>query len=379
MDSQEKNKKRSFLLRWMFILNIIAVLFLLLSYGASFISPEKIWWLALFGLGYGILLSIHALFIIFWLLLKNKKFLLSFCAVIIGGSKILNIAEIHFFETAPTIKNASAFPLKVMSFNVRLFDLYNWMHNTETREKIFQFLAQESPDIVCFQEYYTSESRENNFNYNDTLKEILHAPYSDVEYTVTMQKLNHWGIATFSRFPIVNRHAVRFQKKDGNIFIFSDIAIGTDTIRVYNTHLESIRFRMQDYKFIENLGTDVEQDEVKGSLGIISRLKRAFIKRELQVDILHRHISESPYPAILCGDFNDTPSSYTYSTLSKGLDDAFRESGSGLGKTYAGAFPSFRIDYILYDPRLHSSGYRTIHEKLSDHYPISCFIEKKQQ
>src|SRR5204862_7418375 len=109
----------------------------------------------------------------------------------------------------------------------------------------------------------------------------------------------------------------------------------------------------------------------------ILRLKRAFIKRSQQVRVLHRHILESPYPVILCGDFNDTPSSYTYATLCKGMEDSFRESGSGFGKTYIGAFPSFRIDYILHDGKLHSTGYLTHGEKLSDHFPISCWIGRK--
>jgi endonuclease/exonuclease/phosphatase family metal-dependent hydrolase len=376
METKEKNRI-SWSRRLMLFLNIIAVIFLCFSYAASLISPEKIWWLALFGLGYGSLLFINFLFIVYWLILKNRKFLISFIFILIGISKAFNIFEIHFLSKSPEQKTDGRFPVKVMSFNVRLFDLYNWTHNSETRQKIFRFLSSESPDIVCFQEYFTSDRKENGFNNNEDLKKIIPAPYSTIEYSTTMREVDHWGIATFSKYPIIYEQAIHFQKEGGNIFIFSDIVIGKDTVRVYNTHLESIRFRLQDYKFIENLGSDVEQDELEGSLHIISRLKRAFILRAKQVDVLHHHIMQSPYPVVLCGDFNDTPSSYTYSMISEGLNDAFRESGSGLGKTYAGAFPSFRIDYMLHDPKLKSMCYRTIHEKLSDHFPITCWIDKK--
>ena len=362
----------------MFLLNIVAVLFLLLSYAASFISPQKIWWLALFGLGYGITLSINLFFIIFWLLLKDKRIWFSLVVILIGFSKVLNIFEFHFLTGEPEKKNeASLYPLKVMSFNVRLFDLYNWMHNLETRKKIFDFLSKESPDIVCFQEYYSSDSLELNFKNNDTLKKIIPARFSHIEYSLTLRGTDHWGIATFSKFPIIQKHAVHFQKQGGNIFIYSDVVVGNDTLRVYNTHLESIRFNMKDYKFIENLGSGIEQDEVDRSMSIIRRLKRAFILRATQVEVLHEHILSSIYPVIVCGDFNDTPSSYTYSTLSKGLKDSFRESGAGSGKTYAGAFPSFRIDYILHDEQFRSTGYQTYHDKLSDHYPVGCWISKK--
>ncbi len=361
----------------MFALNILAILSLILSYSASFISPEKIWWLALFGIGYGIILIANVFFVLFWVLLRNKKYLFSLVVILIGISRVFNIYEIHFSGNAPLQKKAiNSFPLKVLSYNVRLFDLYNWSHNLETREKIFKFLSGESPDIVCFQEYFTSDRKEDHFSNNDTLKKIIPAGYSNIAYSTTLNGYNHWGIATFSKYPIIHKEIVPFEEHGGNIFTFSDINIGTDTIRVYNTHLESIRFGKDDYKFIQNLGGP-ELDEVKGSMSIILRLKRAFIKRAKQVHVLHQHIRQSPYPVVLCGDFNDTPSSYAYSVLCNGLNDSFRESGSGFGKTYIGAFPSFRIDYILHDEKLKSTGYHTYEVDLSDHFPVSCWIEKK--
>ena len=99
---------------------------------------------------------------------------------------------------------------------------------------------------------------------------------------------------------------------------------------------------------------NIEQDEVAGSISILRKLKSAFVKRAKQVDALHEYISKSPYPVILCGDFNDTPTSYTYHTVRGGLRDAFVDSGTGMSGTYAGKLPSFRIDYILYDKKFKS-------------------------
>jgi endonuclease/exonuclease/phosphatase family metal-dependent hydrolase len=178
----------------------------------------------------------------------------------------------------------------------------------------------------------------------------------------------------------VGRHSVHFSKKGGNIFIATDIKIKDDTIRVFNTHLESVRFAWKDYKFIENLNKeDVEQNEIEGGITILKRLKKAFQQRANQVRLLKDAMRKSPHPVILCGDFNDTPSSYTYGILSRGIKDAFRESGNGFGKTYTGPFPSFRIDYILHDKSFDSREYRTITEKLSDHYPISCRMSLKRK
>jgi endonuclease/exonuclease/phosphatase family metal-dependent hydrolase len=377
-----KENKSSMFLRLMFYLNVIAILSLLFSYLASYISPAGgLWWLQFFGLAFGAFFILNLFFIIFWLIFGRRKAYLSLIAILIGINKLFAVVQPNFnavFSKASDKKNDGA-SIKVMTFNVRVFDLYNWFHKQELKDKILQFLKQESPDIVCFQEYYSSESKVYNFNMNDTLTSIIPASYSHIEYTLTLHNnKDHWGIATFSKYPIVERKAIPFQKNGKNVFLCTDILMGEDTFRVVNSHLESIRFKEEDYKFVENIGGENEE-EISGSMNILRKMKRAYVKRALQVNVLKSEISKSPYPVILCGDFNDTPNSYTYSILTDRLTDAFRESGSGLGRTYTGAFPSFRIDYILHDKRLRSTNYTTYLENLSDHYPISCIIhlEKK--
>ncbi len=357
------------------ILNILAVAGLILALSASWVSPATVWWIALFGLGFEILFAINLLFVSYWLLMREKRYLLSLVFIILGLGKIFGIVQFNFSSRDESALKEEGY-FKTMSFNVRLFNLYNWFHNKETRQNIFNFLQKENPDIVCFQEFYSSDRKEQGFRNVDTLKYYLGCQYSHIEYTLTLRKDDHWGIATYSKFPIVRKAARRFSKKGGNFFLMTDVKIGNDTIRVFNTHLESIRFNWSEYKFIENLNNDdVEQDEIEGSVTILRHLKRAFVKRVRQVEVLHDSIKASPYPVVLCGDFNDTPSSYTYAILSDHLQDAFRVSGNGAGKTYAGPFPSFRIDYIFHDPKLTSAAYRTMKEKLSDHYPISCMMK----
>jgi endonuclease/exonuclease/phosphatase family metal-dependent hydrolase len=359
------------MLFWFF--NLLAGAGLLLAFLAAWISPAKIWWLALFGLGFGTLYLINFCFVIGWKLSGSRRYWFSLILLLPGLGKLFGIFQPPFGSGPPEL-SAGTPTLRVMSFNVRLFNLYNWFHNQETRAAIFRYLERTSPDIVCFQEYYQSDDPKENYHNTDSLYRILKAQSAHIEYTVTLRESHHWGIATFSKYPIVRQQAVHFRKKGGNIFLLTDIRIGNDTLRVFNTHLESIRFRWEDYQFIRNLGNDdVEQDEIAGGLNILRRLKRAFIKRADQVEVLHDSIMQSPYPVIVCGDFNDTPSSYSVRILSDRLLDAYRESGRGIGKTYSGLFPSFRIDYIFYDKRMKSWDYTTYRdEPLSDHYPISC-------
>jgi endonuclease/exonuclease/phosphatase family metal-dependent hydrolase len=367
--------KSGLLKKIIWILNLLVASATILSFAAAWISPENIWWLALFGLGFEILFAINILFIIYWLITRSRRFILSLAFVMLGLSKIFGIVQINFSHPSESDLQSKGY-IKVMTFNVRLFNLYNWFHNTETRKKIFEFLEKESPDIICFQEFYSSDANDMLFKNDDTLRHYLKSPYSQIEYTYSFRKTDHWGIATFSKFPIIRQQATHFAKKGGNIYIESDVVAGNDTVRVFNCHLESVRFEWHDYKFIENLNNDdVDQDELQGSLSILRHLRQGFVRRAKQVNILRDSIDASPYPVILCGDFNDTPSSYTYSVLDDNLKDAFRESGNGAGKTYAGPFPSFRIDYIFHDKKIQSAGYRTIREKLSDHYPVSCMLK----
>lgn len=360
------------------VVNVCTAVATVLSFMAAWISPEKIWWLALFGLGFEILFIINILFISYWLIVGNKRFILSTVLVILGLGKIFGIVQINFPSEKENLLKEKGY-IKVMSFNVRLFNLYNWFHNAETRNQIFEFLQKESPDIICIQEFYSSDAKDQLFKNDDSLRYYLKAAFSQIEYTYSFRKTDHWGIATFSKLPIVKTQSTHFAKKGGNIFIASDIAVGNDTIRVFNVHLESVRFEWSDYKFIENLNKDdVKQDEIEGSLSILRHLRQGFIRRAKQVEILHDSIDNSPFPVVLCGDFNDTPSSYSYSVLSDKLIDAFRKSGQGAGKTYAGPFPSFRIDYIFHDKKITSTAYCTFREKLSDHYPISCMIKLKK-
>ena len=125
--------------------------------------------------------------------------------------------------------------------------------------------------------------------------------------------------------------------------------------------------------FVNEFRANTEEQEKfsKGLISISKKLKNAFIQRAVQARKVAGEIEQSPYPVIVCGDFNDTPSSYTYHQISASLEDAFIHSGSGLSQTYARPLPSFRIDYTLYDSRYFSSeSYRHIKKKYNDHFPI---------
>jgi endonuclease/exonuclease/phosphatase family metal-dependent hydrolase len=184
------------------------------------------------------------------------------------------------------------------------------------------------------------------------------------------------AVIIFSRFPVVDSGFFKFPDK--SLFgIFTDIAIGKDTLRIYNLHLESIRFGNDDYSFYSHLADPTEETTPlkEGTKKMFSKLRKAFIARAKEVDTLSLHINTCRYPIIMAGDFNDTPSSYAYHKLTDKLKDAYISSGKEFfGSTYAGRFPAFRIDYILYSGSFKTFEYRKFDIDLSDHYPITTTL-----
>ena len=354
-------------------MNIFAVGALLLSYLASYINPENFWIISFFGLAYPAILAINILFVIYWLIRLPKLALISGIAILAGWSVIQNY--IGFREsTAIMVPKSSESFLRVMTYNVHNFKQFGDKNDKFTKELILDIIRNEEPDIICFQEFFSRKRGE--YNFRKLILQILETehyyfkPSTDNGYEAI-------GMAIFSKFPIVNKGNIQFAKKmTWNEAVYADIRKGDKTFRVYNVHFQSISFQPEDYQYLKKVTSEIETD-VESSKKIGSRLKKAFIKRSNQAKILKEHTERSPVPFIIAGDFNDTPISYTVKTISRGMNNGFREMGSGFGVTYNGAFPNFQIDYIFTSPEFTVKNYLIINKKLSDHYPVRTDLELK--
>lgn len=357
-------------------LNILAVIALLLAYLSTHISPEKVAFLALFGIAYGVILFSNVVFILFWLLVKKRLALISAIAIAIGFPHLAAYMQL-VPKFPPALEEGQS--IKIVSQNVKLFGWYNWRHNKQDRDTMIAGLELTEADIYCFQEYFHNTTP-GKFDTRETLTKKLKTPYSNVHYTNSINMDEKYGIVTYSKYPIVNKGRVIFDREYSNACIFSDINVNGDTIRVYNAHVASIRFQNEDYRFMDEIKKTEQpvKPVIQDGIGIVDRLTVAYKKRANQVHAIKAHAAESPYPVIICGDFNDTPVSYSYAQLSENMVDAFRESGWGIGNTYIGKFPSFRIDYIFHSPLLQSRNYHKLPEKVSDHHAIAAEIYWKQ-
>ena len=354
-------------------LNWFAIAGLGLACLAPYVSPATFWPLAFFGLCHPVFVLLNILFLVMWMIRWKRHLFYTLAILVLSIPYYGQQFRFHFGsrERAP----ASAF--KLMSYNVKLFDLYNWTGNKKTRGKMFTMIANQKPDLLNLQEFFNQDS--GAFRNLDSLEKLLHFPYAHVEYTISLHKDDHWGVVTFSRYPIVNVGKIVFNNRNNNICIYTDVLIGKDTIRIYNMHLQSVSFGYADLKFLDKVYNGEEADsEVESSKNILRRMKRAYVKRANQAESIAQHIASCPYSVIVCGDFNDPPISYSYKTISSGLQDAFIESGTGFGKSFQNPFPIPRIDYILHSPTLQAWEFEVIkQENLSDHYPVVCKMKIK--
>lgn len=334
---------------------------------ATHVSPQRFVYFSFFGLSYPVWLSIAVLFIVFWLIFRPKLVWLSIITLALGFNHLRHFVTFNFSDEELTQ------PVKVLSYNVRIFNLYDLENRDANRDRIFSFLKEEDAGIYCFQEFYHQEGG-TDFVTKDALVDLLNTPYYHERYTHEMTNKRYFGVATFSKYPIINKGDIPFENDRNNYCIYSDIVREGDTIRVFNAHIGSIRFQDDDYRFFnEDAPEDLYHNNEVGQR-ILRRLKIGFEKRAPQAKKVAEEIKNSPYPVILCGDLNDTPVSYCYRQFNSLLDDAFVASGNGIGTTYIGEIPSNRIDYIFYSPTLGSANFTTHEVDYSDHKPISCEV-----
>lgn len=347
--------------------NILFAISLLISYLAVHISPDVFALPAFFGLAYPYLLLVNILFIITWALLLKFEALISVFVIAVGFNHLLNYIKIG----KPLGNKEGTF--KVVSYNVRLFNYFENNKNTTSETRVVNFLKTQNPDILCLQEFLVLGDPEQK---DQMIKNELNGKYYSHIKLIGSGKNRYYGIATYSKFPIIRKGEI-IHSGSSSLSIFSDVVIKNDTFRIFNNHLQSFRLKRMERSFFDEMTTTDDKGTIGDIRNISVSLKKGFALRAHQAQVVKAQIDLSPYPVIVTGDFNDTPVSYSYRKIRKGLNDSFVTSGYGAGFTYRGNYPPNRIDYILYDNALESRQFDIIKAKYSDHYPVVAWLRKK--
>ena len=361
-----KNKKS-----WGWILfNCLTIFFAVLlffAFLATYVNPAKFVWFAYFGFLFPLLLILNILFAVFLLFNLKKAVFFPVIAIAVNWSNIQAMIQFNSAEFDPSEKK-----IRVLSYNVNLFDYYGHINPTrgQTQREILEFLQQEAPDIICFQEFREDLSQTQITRFLTQTMGLRYASTSRTNSRIA------FGNKIYSRFPILRDSLVRFEDSR-NMIVFADILAHGDTIRVFNFHLESIGFQKDDEEFYQELiTTPTETSDIRKGVGrMLSKMNRAYVERAEQAKVLAQLIADSPYRTIAVGDLNDIPVSFVYRQISRNMNDSFRHRGFGLGTSYSGVYPSFRIDYIFFSDGFSCENFTTIRVKYSDHFPISSDLK----
>ncbi|MEM7187887.1 MAG: endonuclease/exonuclease/phosphatase family protein, partial [Bacteroidota bacterium] len=213
-------------------------------------------------------------------------------------------------------------------------------------QEFVQLLKDEQPDVVCVQEYYA-----------DYDIDMSAYPHQFIHYKEADYKLGH---AIFSKYPLINTGGFDFEDSYNNT-VYADAIVGSDTIRIYNLHLQSLGI-LPNVDFLQQRGTDK----------IKKRISETFVMQERQIETILEHKSRSRLPVILSGDFNNTSFSYAYRQLKKDMQDSFLEKGNGLGTTYSFVSYPLRIDFILASQSMDVLSFDTLESSFSDHHPVQA-------
>ena len=358
-------KELGFLGKLILWINYGLCLALLISYLAPYIDPRKAWLIAFFGLAYPPLLLFNFILLLYWMLRGRLYFLLSLITIGIGYQVLLN--NIGFRSQTDITKPTQANALRIMTYNAHDFKRYGSNNDISTKHEILQLIAENNPDIIGIQEFYTR--KRGQYDMIDSIKKIMNSEFYYFEpFEVNYDQAS--GMAVFSRYPIFNFGMVSLSgKTTGNQCLFVDIQHNDQKIRIYSMHLQSIKFEPEDYKYLGEVSKKGKTD-MTATRRLGSKLKIAFLKRADQVFTVKAHAKACPYPYIYSGDFNDTPSSFAVTQMAVGMKNAFVEKGSGMGRTYNGDFPNYQIDYIMASPQFDIHNYGIVKKKLSDHYPV---------
>ena len=345
-------KKMSFISKTMLFFNVIVAFTTLMAYLLPFLAPKWFPFLSVLTLFLPFFLVVNLMFFMYWLL-QFKKYIFVSGLVLLLGITFIN----KFYNLKPTTLPKSEKEFTIMSYNVRLFNKFNWNKKANIPTKIAEFVTEKNPDILCIQEYSNLEKTQfSNYKYKHVFKEGKNIIV---------------GNAIFSKYKIIDKGVINFPNSTNNA-VYADIIKDKDTLRIYSMHLQSIK-----------ISTDIEEEEIQKmneskTKYIFRKISSAFTKQQEQALLLKQHYTDCKYKKIICGDMNNSAFSFVYRTIKGSMQDAFESNGEGFGKTYNFKYYPARIDYIFADKNIQINSFETLNDFYnSDHFPLISRLEIK--
>lgn len=358
-------------------INLLLTVFLLLLHVLPYISQTHFWFVNLFALALPFLLFAQGCFFTVWLFFKSKWKWLPVITILLSW-KFLTSFYSFSIKTPAKIRKDTDQTMRVVSWNVQMFNIpfYKTFLDTSMVKKVKELDA----DILSLQEVMYAKDINHPLSLDSISKQLGYqyhaAGFEDETFKPDKSYFTYCGII-FSKYPITAVKTIKATDANNSDFLYADIKMNNDTLRVFSFHLQSLFFTQEDYRSLSDVKKGKVEKVLPGGKAILKKMRAAYSMRALQVKNILPEIENSPYPVIVCGDFNDVPASYTYQKLSNNLVDAQREAGKGIGRSFKFISPTLRIDYILSDKRLKPVNAFIDRNPASDHFPFTAdFIWK---
>ncbi len=358
----------NFLGKVLLVINVLVALLMVLCAFSSYISPYTFPVLSCAGLAFPIFLLLNFLFFAFWLFFNRRYALLPLVVMFVCIGQIRAFLPVNI-----SMKQVPDDAIKILSYNVMFYDSHQ-PHTEESPNEIVRYIQNSNADIVCLQEASFNNSNSKKFLSEKVFRKALSTyPY----FSFHKEKGSGW--VCLSRFPILSTRSIPYESV-GNGTVAYELKVGNDTLLLVNNHLESNKLSIDDRAAYRDMIIAPKEDKVKTtSKLLIGKVADAVSIRASQADSVAKFIQDSKHKyVVVCGDFNDSSLSYAHQVIGKGLNDAFIDTGNGLGVSYNRYGFYFRIDHIMASENLDLFNCTVDNSiKTSDHYPIWCYIKKK--
>jgi len=363
---------KKFFLIIIFILNALALITLLLAAFSDRVSPFREVFFSYLGLFFPFIFLFNLLLFFVWIFTKQWKLAgMNFLVFLICISSIHTYFTIHL-----KTKDIPDDCIKILTYNVMRFG-YPDVKKQDESNKILQFILDNDADIVCIQEFGISDYSFKMMKKKDITSLINKYPYNNLDKFPKASEI--YGNAIFSKFPILSEEKVPYKSYAYDGSVVFELDVKGKKVTLINNHLESNKLSQEERDDYFKMTQDMNSRSFDVFTKMMTkRLTPSYKQRALQAQMISKIIDENKNPYIIvCGDFNDTPISYTRHKIKGNLRDAFVDTGCGLGITYNRYRFLFRIDYILYNSNIKAYNCTVGSLSTSDHYPVWCYLQLK--
>lgn len=351
-------------------INVFVSLAFLVACLTPYLNPQT-WWIAGFaGLAVPYLILALIFLLIIWLVIKPVWALLPLLTLGIGWQQLSVVFAWH--PGAGFSKRKPENTLRLIDWNVQSF---NGLARSKDAKKLAPnelaaTVLRHEADVVCMQEFNTARTADNIAMFSRQF------PYHFFSRDYQRDGGNYLsGCIIFSKYPLVDSGRIKYPVAESLIYV--DVKKGDDTIRIFTTHLQSFKFKPEDYDDMEKI-KEQDKGNLAASRNLFKKMKLAFGRRAIQANMVRAELDKSPYPKIISGDFNDVPNSYAYFKIKGEMQDAFLKKDFAIGRSFISLAPTLRIDYILADNHFEIRQFELVDENLSDHLMLVSDILLKK-